>query len=119
MRSTTMLLAFSALLLTGCGVTVQVRDPHGQPVEGARVMVHDDGSPKESALTDRHGEVRFRRIAGSGGWTLEIVAPGFARKTVDRPSGQYIPVTMEFGDEYQRWDARVDGRAEPPPDDRR
>jgi Fe-S-cluster-containing dehydrogenase component len=60
-------------------------------VEGARVRLLKEGAPVAETRTDNFGDFKFDRLGeGSGAYTVEIEAPGRAKKTVEATLGESI-----------------------------
>lgn len=60
-------------------------------IEGAAVRLLHCGTVVAETTTDNYGDFRFDRLEeGSGRYTIEIAAPGYAPKTVEAELGQSI-----------------------------
>jgi len=60
-------------------------------VEGARVRLLQDGRAVAECVSDNYGDFKFDRLdADSGAYTIEIDAPGRARKTVAARLGESV-----------------------------
>jgi Fe-S-cluster-containing dehydrogenase component len=60
-------------------------------VEGAKVRLMKDGHTVAATATDNYGDFKFDRLdENSGAYTVEIEAPGRAKKTVDAKLGESV-----------------------------
>jgi Fe-S-cluster-containing dehydrogenase component len=60
-------------------------------VEGAKVRLMKDGHTVAETATDNYGDFKFDRLdENSGAFTVEIEAPGRAKKTVDAKLGESV-----------------------------
>ena len=72
----------------GGTLSLQIKDPHGRPVPGARVALT---FPRESTggryedLSDKRGRVQLQGIAENQGGHLEVYAPDYKVKKVELP----------------------------------
>jgi hypothetical protein len=60
-------------------------------VEGAKVRLIKDGRAVAETQSDNYGDFKFDKLdEGSGTYTVEIEAPGRAKKTVEAKLGESV-----------------------------
>ena len=77
--------------LTGCVREVPEQNGVVDCVEGAKVRLMKDGRTIAETASDNYGDFKFDKLdENSGAYTIEIEAPGRAKKTVEARLGESV-----------------------------